>query len=84
MKTMARPMIRGFVAVGTPEQARTRDRSARSLAHSDSATSFDLIWGGHVYLTVLAGGLQVYQRGLLANWTVSGKMVPGMGGAMDP
>ena len=83
----------GLIGTGpVPEegmaQARLTDAGGRPVSAIpgactfDSAVSFGLIRGGHVDLTVL-GGLQVDARGHLANWTIPGKMVPGMGGAMD-
>ncbi|MDG1457203.1 MAG: 3-oxoacid CoA-transferase subunit B [Pseudoprimorskyibacter sp.] len=83
----------GVIGLGDPPPTGMEDRDLTDAgggyitaipgaAAIDSATSFGLIRGGHIDLTVL-GGLQVDGRGLLANWKIPGKFVPGMGGAMD-
>jgi acetate CoA/acetoacetate CoA-transferase beta subunit len=83
----------GLIGTGPiPEQGMTHplltDAGGRPISALPGATTFDsamsfaLIRGGHVDVTVL-GGLQVDAEGHLANWMIPGKMVPGMGGAMD-
>ncbi|WP_411680561.1 3-oxoacid CoA-transferase subunit B [Clostridium thailandense] len=83
----------GFVGLGSVPEKGKEDKDivnaggqpvtvVKGAAFFDSATSFGIIRGGHVDATVL-GSLEVDQKGNLANFMVPGKMVPGMGGAMD-
>lgn len=72
----------GFISENLTDSAGQPISAIPGSATFDSAMSFGLIRGGHLDVTVL-GGLQVDEKGQLANWQIPGKMVPGMGGAMD-
>jgi acetate CoA/acetoacetate CoA-transferase beta subunit len=83
----------GYIGMGPAPLAGTEDADLVNAggilstinsggAFFDSAYSFAMIRGGHVDASIL-GGLEVDEKGNLANWIVPGKLVPGMGGAMD-
>lgn len=83
----------GLLGMGATPEAGTEDKyltnagggyitALQGASSFDSATSFGIIRGGHVDVTIL-GALQVDEKGNLANWMIPGSKTPGMGGAMD-
>lgn len=83
----------GFVGIGKASKSGEEDPDVVNAGGTyvdtvpgtsffDSVTSFELVRGGHIDVTIL-GAMQVDEKGNLANWCIPGKMMPGMGGAMD-